>query len=108
VGIFAACVKPEVVVSRPEVDLREWKWLPRPSYFDSDHAVCEGVFCFDSVSITFVEIADAHANGDQPFWATITSNSSPYAAGPLSCLPCLSVCNIGVLWRNGWMVQGAT
>ena len=32
------------------------------------------------------------------------SNGSPYATGPLSCL---SVCNVGVLWPNGWMDQDA-
>jgi len=42
------------------------------------------------------------------FWSTATSYSSPYAAGPLSCLSCLSVCNVGVLWSNGWMDQDAT
>jgi len=26
-----------------------------------------------------------------PFWATVTSNGSPYAMGPLSYLFCLSV-----------------
>jgi len=32
---------------------------------------------------------------------------SPYATGPLSCLSSLSVCNVGVLWPNGWMDQDA-
>jgi len=32
-------------------------------------------------------------------------NASPYAIGPLSCLPCLSVCDVGVLWPSGWMDQ---
>ena len=41
------------------------------------------------------------------FWATITSNGSPYAIGPSSCLSCLSVL-CGVLWPNGWMDQDAT
>jgi len=39
------------------------------------------------------------------FWATVTSNGSPCAMGPLSVL---SVCNVGVLWPNGWMDQDAT
>jgi len=30
------------------------------------------------------------------FWATVTSNGSTYAMGPLSCLSCLSVCNVDV------------
>jgi len=42
------------------------------------------------------------------FWATVTSNGSPYATGPLSCLSCLPVCNVGVLWPNGWMDKDAT
>jgi len=39
-------------------------------------------------------------------WTTVTN--SPYATGPLSCLYCLSVCNVGVLWPNGSMDQYAT
>jgi len=39
------------------------------------------------------------------FRATVTSNGSPYAMGSLSCL---SVCNAGVLWPNGWMDQDDT
>ena len=30
---------------------------------------------------------------------------SPYAIGPLSCL---SVCDVGVLWPNGWTDQDET
>jgi len=38
------------------------------------------------------------------FSATVTScNGSPYATGPLSCLSALSVCNVGLLWPNGWI-----
>jgi len=29
----------------------------------------------------------------------------PYAIGPLSCLSVLSVCDVGLLWPNGWMDQ---
>ena len=36
---------------------------------------------------------------------TVTSNGSPYAKGPLSCL---SVCNVDVLWPNGWIHHDAT
>ena len=39
------------------------------------------------------------------FRSTVTSNGSPYAIGPLSVL---SVCNVGVLWPNGWMDQDVT
>jgi len=42
------------------------------------------------------------------FWATVTSNGSPYATGPLSNLSVLSVCNDRVLWPDGWMDQDAT
>jgi len=42
------------------------------------------------------------------FWATITSNGPPFAIGLFSCLSVLSVCNVGVLWPNGWMDQDAT
>jgi len=30
------------------------------------------------------------------------ANGSPYAIGPLPVLSCLSVCNVGVLWPNGY------
>jgi len=39
------------------------------------------------------------------FGATVASNGPPYAPGLLSCL---SACNFGVLWPNGWMDQDAT
>jgi len=52
-------------------------------------------FCFDSVSITFVHIAGAHAFRDQFFFG-------------YELLSCLSMCNVGVLWSNGWMDQDAT
>ena len=41
-------------------------------------------------------------------WATVTS-SLPYIRDR-SCpiRPCLSVCNVGVLWPSGWMDQDAT
>jgi len=37
----------------------------------------------------------------------------PYAMGPLSvclyvCLSCLSVCNVGIFWPNGWIDQDKT
>jgi len=35
-------------------------------------------------------------------------NGLPYAIGLLSCLSCLSVCDIGVLWPNSWMDQDET
>jgi len=39
------------------------------------------------------------------FWATVCKNGSPYAIRPLSVL---SVCDVGVLWPNGWMDQDET
>ena len=38
----------------------------------------------------------------------LTSNCSPYATGSLSCLFYLFVCNVGVLWPNGWIVKYET
>ena len=34
--------------------------------------------------------------------------SSPYATGTLSRLSVCPVCNVGILWPNGWMDQDAT
>ena len=34
--------------------------------------------------------------------------SSPYAIVPLSVLSCLSVCDVGITWPNGWMDQDET
>ena len=93
-AVFAVSVKPEVVVSGLELVLRDRKWLPPAEilwYSDCNHAPCEGIFCFDSVSITFVHIASAHAYRDQAFLTTVTSNISPCAMGLLSCLSCVSV-----------------
>jgi len=39
------------------------------------------------------------------FWTTVTSNGLPYDTGHFSCL---SVCNIGILWPNGYMDYDAT
>jgi len=48
---------------------------------------------------------------DNPFFGDRLENGSPYAVGPLSCPVCLSVlsvCDVGVLWQNGWMDQDET
>jgi len=37
------------------------------------------------------------------FWATVTSNGSPYATGPLSCLSCLSVTLVYCGQTAGWI-----
>jgi len=37
--------------------------------------------------------------------AIVTSNSSPYATGPLPSLSCLSVCNVAVLWPSSCIDQ---
>jgi len=42
------------------------------------------------------------------FWATVSKTVRPMLSD--RCLPCsaLSVCDVGVLWRNGWMDQDET
>ena len=45
------------------------------------------------------------------FWATVCKMVHPVLLDrcPVSvCLSCLSVCNIGVLWPNGWIDQDET
>jgi len=39
------------------------------------------------------------------YWATVCKTVRPMLIGPLSVL---SVCDVGVLWPNDWMDQGAT
>jgi len=53
---------------------------------------------------TVVRVGPSHVKSGRGFWSTITSNHSPYATAPLSCL---SV-TLGVLWPNDWMNQDAT
>ena len=38
------------------------------------------------------------------FWAAVCKTVRLYAIGPLSVL---SVCNVGVLWPNGWNLDGS-
>jgi len=100
-AVFAVSVKPEVVVSRPEVDLRDRSGFLQPRYSYSDDAKCEGVVSFDSVSITFVHIAGAHVYRDQVFGRPLQVTVRPTLRN--GC-PVCSVCNIGVLWPNvGWI-----
>ena len=40
-----------------------------------------------------------------PFWATVCKTVRPMLSG--RCLSC-PVCNVGVLWPNGWMAQNET
>jgi len=40
------------------------------------------------------------------FWATVCITVHSILSD--RCLSCLSVCNVGVLWPNGWMDQDAT
>jgi len=42
------------------------------------------------------------------FWATVCKNGSPYAIGPLSVCPVLSVCDVCALWPNSWTDQDET
>jgi len=51
---------------------------------------------------------NTESRNKRPFWATVTSNGSPYVTRPLSCLSCLTACNVGVLWPNGCMDHDAT
>ena len=40
------------------------------------------------------------------FWATVCKTVHPMLSD--CCLSCLSVCDVGVLWPNGWMDQDET
>jgi len=47
--------------------------------------------------------------GKCSFWATVSKTVRPMLSDHcLSCLTVPSVCNVGALWPNGWMDQGAT
>ena len=71
------------------------------------HEICGEFFIFTHNSAkahtrvrqsTFLSVSLPHVHrflGDR--------NGSPYATRPLFCLSCLSVCNVGVLWPNGWI-----
>jgi len=89
-AVFEVSVKPEVVVCRPEVVFRDRQWLSPARYSDCDHAECEGILCFDSVSITFVHIAGARAYGDQAFELFV-------------CPVCLSVTLVYCGQTVGWI-----
>jgi len=44
-----------------------------------------------------------------PFWATVCETVRPMLSDRCHvCLPALYVCNVGVLWQNGWMYQDKT
>ena len=45
-------------------------------------------------------------NGGNNFWATVCKTVRPMLSD--RCLSCLYVCDIGVLWPNGWMDQDET
>jgi len=47
-----------------------------------------------------------HLNRFSRFWATVCKTVHPMLRD--RCPVCLSVCNVGVLWPNGWMDQDAT
>jgi len=42
------------------------------------------------------------------FWATICKTVRSISYHTVVCLSVLSVCNVGVLWPNGWMHQDKT
>jgi len=47
------------------------------------------------------------AQGEQ-FYKRSPKNGSPYAIGPLSVLCVCRVCDVDVLWPNGWIDQDKT
>jgi len=49
-----------------------------------------------------------HKNNLDSFWATICKTVRPCYQVCLSCLSVSHVCNVGVLWPNGWMDQDET
>jgi len=97
-GLFSPVMRllwsTESSFARPEVTL----WGPDTATDDTE---CEGVFCFDSVSITFVHVG-AHAYTDQAVRGLLLVTLRPMLRD--SC----PVCNVGVLWPNGWMDQDTT
>jgi len=58
------------------------------------------------------KIVHVRANYAELFYKRSPKDGSPYAIRPLSvcpvCLSILSVCDVGVLWPNGWMDQDET
>jgi len=91
------------------------KWLPldwksfcetgsgflRPRYSNSDHAECEEVFSFDSVSITFVHIASTHALETRLFGRPLQVTVRPMLR---DCCPvCLSVTTVYYGQTLGWI-----
>jgi len=70
-----------------------WQWKSNPGQsviFITDH-------CWSFVK------GKVHNTQNYYFWATVTSNGSPYATGPLSCLPCLSVTLVYCSKTVGWI-----
>ena len=55
-----------------------------------------------------------HAGGDDrqsscgAFWATVCKKVRPMLSDRCPVLTCLSVCNVGVPWPNGWTDQDET
>jgi len=60
---------------------------------------------------TFLDLSNRGTVFGRPF-VKRSANGPPCGIGPLSVLSvllsCLSVCNVGVLWPNGWTDQNET
>jgi len=59
----------------------------------------------DSTDFTIDSTDYYYSSQHLGFWTTVANNGSPYATWPLSCL---SLCNVSVVWPNGWMDQDVT
>ena len=54
------------------------------------------------------EHVSANGRYGSHFWATVCKKVRPIISDRCPVLSCLSVCDLGVLWPNGWMDQDAT
>jgi len=79
--------------------------LQTETFVDDWHRFCYRLNAFPTVIPVVLKHKRELEELGPDFVAIITSNGSPSAMGPLSVL---SVCNIGVLWPNGWMDQDTT
>jgi len=77
-----------------------WSWCTETSFDDAWTQAVSTARQHRWFSMAFVDTGYKTWLGDR--------NGSPYAIGPLSVCPLLSVCDVGVLWPNGWMDQDET